>query len=566
MAAASGTSSQLVRNVDPNLLIATMRGQAQSDARSIWRPTSNDFVAGVTGAEPFSPLQPLRPFFESIGARSRDYQIGINIRPPQRDDVDSKAITLATFDELRFFSRSVDMLRIMLETRKDQIASFPWLIKYRDEDKHKDNDTNIQKLTAFFRFPDPIRHLNFKGWIRKIVEDMLVIDAPSIYVQRNKDQSIAALVPIDGATVRPLVDAQGMNPTPAPSASYQQWIHGVPNAMLSTDDLIYYPRNVCTYSMYGYSPVEQIITTLNMAIRRQLSQIQYYTDSNEPRGFLEMQAESTTTDVEQTQDWLDKKLTGNMAERRKILVVQNGVKYTDLRAEELSDKFDEWLVQLICAAFSVSPQSFLFQRTNRAGGQTQADQMRQEGLWPLLIWVKDLMDLIIQVYFGVDYLEWSWEPQEDVDGLKQAQIDQIYFRNGIRSSNAIAVEQGEDPVPGGDERILVLGTTAIRVAEFPNLPAPPDPAAQAAATLAAAQANAKANAGANGNGNGNGKPPVAANGGKQPPKGAAKPPAKAAPGAKAAPAKKRSDILAEVDFVKVGDLLIPSPTLMEEAA
>lgn len=547
---AAGSPGGQIVNIDPNVLMATFRGQSQSDARAVWRTTSTDSVLGVTGSEPFSPLQPLRPFFD-LGVRERDYPIGINIRSNQRSDIDSAAFTQATFDQLRFFSRSVDMLRIMIETRKDQVSCFPWIIKFRDEDKHKDDDPNIIKLTQFFRFPDPIHHLNFKQWIRKIVDDMLIIDAPSIYVQRTKGQQIAALIPIDGATIRPLIDAQGMTPPP-PSAAYQQWTHGVPNALLSTADLIYYPRNVPTYSMYGYSPVEQIITTLNMALRRQLSQLQWYTDSNEPRGFLELPPDGTVTDVESMQNWLDGKLTGNMADRRKILVVNAGIRYTDLRAEELSDKFDEWLVQLICACFSVSPQSFLFQRTNRAGGQTQADQMRQEGLWPLLIWVKDLMDLIIQVYFGVDYLEWSWEPQDDVDGLKQAQIDQIYFRNGIRSANAIAVERGEDPAPGGDERILVLGTTAFRVADFPNLPAPPDPAAQAAATLAAAQANAKANGGG-----GNQPGAKGANG------PAAKPGAKVPSAAKATatPKAKRNEILAGIDFVKVGDLLIPSPTL-----
>ena len=68
---------------------------------------------------------------------------------------------------------------------------------------------------------------------------------------------------------RRLLDETGRRPVP-PAPSYEQVIHGRPWRLLSDAELIYLPRNRRPHKAYGLSPVEQIVLTVNIGLRRQV--------------------------------------------------------------------------------------------------------------------------------------------------------------------------------------------------------------------------------------------------------------------------------------------------------
>ena len=82
-----------------------------------------------------------------------------------------------------------------------------------------------------------------------------------------------------------MLDETGRRPTP-PAPAYEQIIHGRPWVLLqdgtradanegevfndfNDGELIYLPRNPRGNKAYGFSPVEQIVTTINIGLRRQ---------------------------------------------------------------------------------------------------------------------------------------------------------------------------------------------------------------------------------------------------------------------------------------------------------
>jgi hypothetical protein len=75
-----------------------------------------------------------------------------------------------------------------IETRKDQIEKLDWEIKPRDEKAAQKSDSRIKALTEFWRKPDGERP--FATWLREILEDVLVIDAPCLEVLNNRDGSL----------------------------------------------------------------------------------------------------------------------------------------------------------------------------------------------------------------------------------------------------------------------------------------------------------------------------------------------------------------------------------------
>jgi hypothetical protein len=113
------------------------------------------------------------------------------------------------------------------------------------------------------------------------LEDLLVIDAPALEVRHNRAGEIAGLDVVDGATIKLLFDDTGRRPNP-PAPAFEQVIHGRPWKLLSAAELIYWPRNPRPHKAYGFSPVEQIVMTVNIGLRRQIMQLQHFTEGNVP--------------------------------------------------------------------------------------------------------------------------------------------------------------------------------------------------------------------------------------------------------------------------------------------
>ena len=128
-------------------------------------------------------------------------------------------------------------------------------------------------MTSFLDRPD--RRHSFADWLRMLVEDMLVIDAATIYPRYTRGGSLYSLDIVDGATIKPLIGEDGRAPEP-PDPAYQQVLHGVPAADFSADELLYLPRNARAHRLYGMSPVEQIALTVNIALRRDVATLEYY--------------------------------------------------------------------------------------------------------------------------------------------------------------------------------------------------------------------------------------------------------------------------------------------------
>jgi hypothetical protein len=85
---------------------------------------------------------------------------------------------ILSFGELRTLADALPLLRTVIETRKDQIAALNWTIRPRVSGG-ADASSRCAALRAFLCMPD--RRHDFATWLRMLVEDMLVIDAATIY-------------------------------------------------------------------------------------------------------------------------------------------------------------------------------------------------------------------------------------------------------------------------------------------------------------------------------------------------------------------------------------------------
>lgn len=407
----------------------------------------NYVIRGVTHNDWFSPNQPIQPVAqEQAVGRQYDYAVGHNLRITPRQGEGNGGIT---YTELRSLADSHDLTRLAIETKKDQLSRQKWAIKYKDGRK---NDSNIEAVKDFFKFPDKIN--THQQWLRMIIEDLLVIDATAIYPRQNRGGGIYSLDLIDPATINKMIDSGGRTPM-APSPAYQQILKGVPAVDYSVDELFYSNRNKRTNKLYGFSPVEQIVLTINMALRRQASQLEYFTSGTVPDAIMEVPQDWTPDHIAQFQKYWDSILSGDTAERRKARFVPNGAKYTETKTQLLKDEFDEWLAKIVSFAFSISSQA-LTKTMNRASAEVSVDTAIEEGLLPWMEHIKQIHDYIIEKYLGFSDIEFTWEQERSIDPKIQADIDNIYVTLGVYDVKYIQHRMGidvmveEKPIPEDD--------------------------------------------------------------------------------------------------------------------
>src|SRR5579859_2461757 len=423
------------------------------------------------GADWFGPGNPITPVAPTeVESRQWDFPVAYNIQTQVKP---YEGINLW---QLRSLAKSHGVLRSVIETRKDQLAKLPWGIKSKILPTGKavtpDDNPVIAEIEAFFKCPDGVH--DWARWLRMLVEDLLVIDAPTLYVRRKRSGKLIGLEPLDGATIKPIIDDWGRRPAP-PVPAYHQVLHGLPAVPYTTDQLVYAPRNVRTDSVYGYSPVEQIVMTVNIALRREIYLLQYYTEGNVPEALVGAPDTWSAKQIADFQANFNAMLAGNTAERRRLLFVPGGVAktYVPTKDPELTNKTDEWLTRIICFCFSISPQPFVAQ-VNRATAETAQEQSLQEGLQPLMLWVKDLVDGFISRYWPGAPVEFGWTDDRQVDAKEQADIITELIAKGVMKINEGRDRLGLDPVDDGDELRVLTATGYVKVGANDNAPDPGD--------------------------------------------------------------------------------------------
>jgi hypothetical protein len=176
----------------------------------------------VSGADEgwFSPGQPMEPAAQDepgVKGRAWDFPVAINMRSTPRQE------EAVSFSDLRALADNYDLLRLAIETRKDQMCRQMFTI--RRATRKPSPTTAASRFRSSCAFPTALN--DWQTWLRMVLEDMLVIDAATIYPRPTNGGDLFALEPVDGATIRRVLDITGRTPLP-PDPAYQQIIKGLP--------------------------------------------------------------------------------------------------------------------------------------------------------------------------------------------------------------------------------------------------------------------------------------------------------------------------------------------------
>ena len=330
---------------------------------------------------------------------------------------------------LRDVADGSDIVRKCIEVVKGAIAGLEWDISLspdatervmsdpttlghtaaaREARKHLLPD--IIRCRDFWAMPDRINGLSFSEWVGMALEEMLVIDALSIYPNKTLDnKSLHSLEILDGATIKPLLDDRGARPVP-PYPAYQQILWGFPRGEFTasadadgefgSDDLVYAPRTRRPFTPYGYSAVEKALPVIDLYMKRQQWLRTEFTDGVTPQMFMETDATygGNPELLKAYERVFNDDLAGKTEQRRRMRMLPEGMKPVFAPGIDSLFKpdFDEYLVKQICGHFGIMPTQIGFAPKGGLGGkgvqQGEAASSEMISLKPLILWVTDLLN------------------------------------------------------------------------------------------------------------------------------------------------------------------------------
>ena len=365
---------------------------------------------------------------------------------------------------LRAFADKWCVLRSMIDTKKDLIASMPWDIKpdprpgetKKEATQRGASDPVVQQLKEFFCSPDGER--TWFEWMKSFLEEVIVLDAGCLEMVRDSRGRIAKIVAVSGDTINRVIDDRGWTPQNE-QVAYQQVLsgagagpEGVPQRDYTTSDILFAMRNPRPAFKWGQSSVEKIFMYALTGIYADEFIKDYYTTGNQPPGFMILN-NMTPAQVQDFDQKFNAVYSGNLSTKRKIAFIPGGlggeksnVNYIPTKETLLKPDVYDQLVRFAAYELSVNATS-LSKPMNRASAGANADQSQMEGLIPDIQWLEGIMNKIIKspLYLGIEGYSWVPGPRREIDPVKQMQVDTGYAKNAIVSINEVRDELGKEP-------------------------------------------------------------------------------------------------------------------------
>lgn len=401
---------------------------------------------------------------------------------------------------LRTMAKRCSPVRAIIQTRKNQVSNFctpahgrsemGFKIALKDrERKATASDKKRMKEVEYFLmhtgFPeyaaDGSKRDDLETFIRKLVEDRLVLDSTCIERTYDRQGRLAEMFAVDGGTIRRVVnkinympqvsdwdhvkvDHSGFAVVP-PSADkidYVQMIKGTVVAELSSKQLVYAIGNPSTDIQrfgYGESELEMLVTTVTSHLFAEQYNRSKFTQGAIPHGVISLIGNYDQEMIEAFKRQWSLQVAG-VTNAFKLPVIAltdgEGFKFTPFDMSSRDMEYHLWMTYLIsvaCAIYQIDPEEIGFQgyRPQPAGslfshsGEYKMEQSKDRGLKPLMRFIQKIINLEIIDYIYDDLcLQWVNFDEDSESEKLDMWIKEL--QAGLKTVNEIKAERDEKEI------------------------------------------------------------------------------------------------------------------------
>ena len=472
----------------------------QSGWEAVALPRPGDAFGSMLGpAAPLlpSPIDPVSEISGRAEPRKFQYQVAYNLNLTQQEvpwsvlrslaeqcDIISRAITIRTSDISKMewsFTLSPDAIQRIMTEQNVSHAKAAKIGREKFGEK-------IDELTAFWRNPYPQSDKGWNQWITESAWNILTFDGWAIYPKYNLGGKVIGFDLIDPSTIKILLDDRGDTPRP-PAPAYQQILWGFPrgeftaspdsdvngeyytgvnsDASYKTDQLSYFIQNRRTYSVYGFSAVEQAIPAATLYLERQRWMIEDFQAGTMPMTFMKTDStELNHLKLAEFERVFNDKLVGSSEERHKVKVLPKG--FDPIVAPSMSERYkpeyDEFIIKRIASIFGVAPSQLgVIARAGLGGGKGAADGEEQSAETvssrPMENYIVECINSLCRRYLDMDTnltFNLNYDTSSENEET-QAKAYQTALSSGTLTLNDIRGEMGQPlyDMPEADEPFIM---------------------------------------------------------------------------------------------------------------
>lgn len=399
-----------------------------------------------------------------------------------------------TYDQLRNMSRFHDVSRSCINIRKRQLTNLEWDIVPTDDADAKRYVKDIPVLKAWFKTIGGY-NMKMRRLLEIMVEDYLVIDAVVLAKRKTRDNTFLGFVPVDGTTIKLLVDQYGGTPMP-PQYAYEQWIRGSKVGEFKADQIVYDILNPRSDSPYGFSVMESLIMNVEQSLKVQMYNAAYFTDGTTPEGFFGVPDNWTKDQIQQYQEFFDALIGGDPRLQRRLKFVPSGgsgytaTKTFDFKAME---PYMMWLMRVTASLFGVMPQELGFtDEVNKSNGLEQTDISKRNSIVPMTNAISEIFTQVLQTEtIGLmedgkvtstmgpfPELKFVFKGIDVKDERLESEVTERQIKSGLISIDEWRKDNGLEPI-GMSEPFVLAGNTVVLVKDIPTISSntanPPEP-------------------------------------------------------------------------------------------
>lgn len=383
--------------------------------------------------------------------------------------------TSVTYSTLRTMAQRCEWVAAVIKTRQNQVRKAKWSVIPKDRD---DNSPGVEalceKITNLLRHPSmhgsrPSSR-SWKQYVAEVVRDVLTIDQGCTEKEWTVDKWIAAMYPVDGATIAPNMDERGGYHDDA----YVQTVDGRITARFGIEDLMVIidnPQTDVRFAGYGFSPLESLIVSVSAELYASKYNASYFEKGSVPEGMINLGPEAAPEDVDAFRMYWMNEIMG----RPWAIPILGGSKaeWIPWRASNKDMEFmayQEWLLKKICAMFNISPKEMgLIEDVNRSTAESQDTSEQEKGIEPLLELIEDSFEVEVIGEHGLgvgDYVEFKFDEEGESEeailnrfqvAIPMGAATRAEFREALNMEpgdndglNEFLVEGGEVlPLPSG---------------------------------------------------------------------------------------------------------------------
>ncbi len=383
-------------------------------------------------------------------------------------------------------------VEMCITTIVDEASSVPWVIAVKEGiEPTKVHEEQIKHVKSFYDNPNTNKE-SFDEIRRKYIRDILEVDSGVLIKMFNMKREMVEIMARDGSTFTKNPDIFGrivdrddliIDPNIATTnkemtlmepgwitaadarekAAYFQygWITGARPVPFGKKEIVWFERNPRTDSIYGRSPVEVLMNTIQTLIYAIEHNLEYFSDNSIPKGIIGLDgADAEAIKAFKTQ-WEQQQRTKDSAGKWKkkfhnLPIVGKTPVFTRLQftnAELELIESQKWWAKMVWACFGVTATELGYTEDAKglANQIVQSNIFRKRAINPILRLEEYKHNHEILSEFGYPDIEFKFLMFDVEEETKKAALYKLQLEAGYKSINEIRREEGMDDVDWGEK-------------------------------------------------------------------------------------------------------------------